>query len=75
VPDAITRQAENIREDQVDQLAVREQMFQVLVRQGGEQMVCRGNAFRELHWNSPVVVGNPTGGNRRVLGGNSNLGC
>jgi hypothetical protein len=66
VPNTIARHAENIGEDQVDRLAVREQMLKVLVRQGGEQTVCRGTAFRELHRDLPVVVGNPTGGTRRV---------
>ncbi len=49
VPDTVARQAQNIREDQVDGLAVRQHMLEVLVRQGGEQTVCRGTVVCGVH--------------------------
>jgi len=66
VPNTIAPHAENIGEDQLDRLAVREQMLKILVRQGGEQTVPPDTAFRELHRNFPVVAGHPTGGTTRV---------
>ena len=45
VPNTIARHAQNIREDQIDRLAVREQTLEALGRQGGEQAVCRGTAY------------------------------
>jgi hypothetical protein len=65
VLNTIAWHGQNIREDQVDRLAVREQMLKVIVRQGGEQTICRGTRFSKRQWNSPVVP-RPTGGTRRV---------